>query len=281
MKTITLFALVMIGLGSCTETVYEEVIKYIDRPVPGPTQFVATSTVKECESSDTTLVEMVLKPNTENGQFGKDSLLHVKSTCNLLIKIKGYVLIPKDSVLIPGPTEYLPGDSIPYPVPGPIEYLPGDSIPYPVYDTVWQVRIERQIIYKDTLFMPLYWKSIHFVPEELTPFVTEFYTQARLRGWTNNGGALVIQYSHNMAGEGWNSFSYWIGEEQMVIEVNGALDPKFLYTSVLRELGRLQLKKKYVTSGDLIMNIYFPPEKVTIDSPDKESYLKDLYSNPI
>lgn len=269
MKTLyPFFIIALFLLSNCTETIYDEIVKIDTLWLPAkpvaPT-FVATSTVKECESSDTTLVEMVLKPNTTNGQFGKDSLLHVKATCNLMIKINGYTLVPKDSV----------------PVPGPTEYLPGDSIPYPVYDTVWQTKIERQIIYKDTLYQPLYWKSLHFVPEELTPFVQEFYTQARLRGWTNNGGALVIQYSHNMAGENWNSFSYWIGEEQMVIEVNGALDPKYHYASIMRELGRLQLKKKYVTSGDLIMNIYFDPEKLTIDSPEKESYLRELFSNPI
>lgn len=272
MKTIILFALVMIGLGSCVETIYDEVIKldtvWLDRTAIAPTFITVRDTTV---IRDTVKIEVTVVQNTHT----TDTIYQVVTKDSIIIREVEKIIHHTDTVKV----TIVQHDT----VINEIEVVRIDTVIRNViqHDTVTVTVHDRTVVYLDTLRMPLYWKSIHFIPEELTPFVQEFYTQARLRGWTNNGGALVIQYSHDMAGEGWNSFSYWIGEEQMVIEVNGALDPKYLYTSVLRELGRLQLKKKYVTSGDLIMNIYFPPEKVTIDSPDKENYLRELFSNPI
>lgn len=256
MKTLILLLFAaLFSLSNCTEEIIIDKIfrdtVYIDKPQSFAPTFVTVTDTIEIHTVDTVEVRVVIHET--------DTLIQYVFRDSTIIKEIEKIVNHYDTIFI----------------------VDRDTIFQTVTDTLVLTETVYTTRYLDTLHVPLYWKSLHFVPEELTPFVQEFYTQARLRGWTNNGGALVIQYTHDLAGEGWNSFSYWIGEEQMVIEVNGALDPKFLYTCVLRELGRLQLKKKYMTSGDLIMNIYFDPEKLTIDSPDKESYLRDLYSNPI
>lgn len=269
--------LALFFLGACEETVYKEVIKYIDRPVPGPTQFITTSTETECEGIDTLSLSVEIK---QNGTFDKDTLMHLSTACYALLKIRGYVLVPKETVLVPGdsvpyPVPYpVPGDSIPYPV-------PGDSIPYPVpypvpgpiqYDTVWEIRYDRTVVHKDTFWVIDPFNMVTFIPNEVLPFVVEFHQSCQDRGIFIDGKPLLVQYSNNLPGEGWNSFSYVVGFQQLIIEINEQLPPEQQRAGILRELNRLQRNKKYTTIPDRIMNPLFDPA-ATITA----SHLNELY----
>lgn len=272
MKTIILLLFAaLFSLSNCTEEIIIDKIfrdtVYIDKPQSFAPTFVTVTDTIEIHTIDTVEVRIVIHET--------DTLIQYVTKDSIIVQEVEKIIYHTDTVKV----TIVQHDTIV----NEIEVVRIDTVIRNViqHDTVTVTVYDRTVVYLDTLHMPLYWKSLNFVPQELEIYVREFYGRGLADGWNLRGGPLVIQYVHDLAGEGWNSFSYWIGEEQMVIEVNGALDPKFLYTCVLRELGRLQLKKKYVTSGDLIMNIYFDPERLTIDSPDKESYLSDLFSNPI
>lgn len=270
MKTLILLLFTaLFSLSNCTETIYDEVIKldtiWLDKPQSfAPTFITVTDTI---HTVDTVEVRVVI--------HDVDTLIQYVTKDSIIIREVEKIIYHTDTVKV----TIVQHDT----VINEIEVVRIDTVIRNViqHDTVTVTVYDRTVVYLDTLYVSIYYRTLNHIPSELQPAVIDFYSQARERGWNLIGGPLVIQYVNEVAGENWNSFSYWIGEEQMVIEVNGALDPKFHYASILRELGRLQLKKKYVTSGDLIMNIYFPPQKVTIDSPEKENYLRELFSNPI
>jgi len=257
--TIVLFAIVMLALGSCTETIYEEVIKYVDRPVPGPMQFITTSTETECEGTDTLSFGVEIK---QNGIFEKDTLMHLSTACYALLKIRGYVLVPKETIVVPG-------DSVPYPVPYAVQ---GDSIPYPVYDTIWQTRYDRSVIYKDTFWIVDPFNMVSFWPNEVHEYIVEFHQSCQDRGIFINGRPLLVQYSDNLPGEGWTSFSYVVGFQQMIIEISDKLPPEQQRAGILRELSRLQRNKKYVTDVNKIMSPLWDPARVITAADLNELY---------
>lgn len=252
MKTlISLFAISMLILGSCTKTEYEEIIKYIDRP--GPMQFIPVTTEKECESTDTTSIKIVIEDVFKNGEFTKDTLLNVETTCSLLIKISGYTLVPRDSVVT---EKIVYQDRIVY----------KDRI-VTVYDTIREIRYDRSVVYLDTLYVIGSIRPVYSVPDELQGHVTDFYTLAGQYNKSFPGGVILIVYVHpeDLPGEGWVSESFWIGGYpygQMYIGVSESLPPELHRASILREMARLQLRKKYVTDVNKIMSPLFPPEAV-------------------
>lgn len=265
-KLLLPFALLALFFLGCTKTEYEEIIKYIDRP--GPTQFIATSTETECKGIDTLSLSIEIK---QNGAFDKDTLMHLSTACQALIKIRGYVLVPKETIVVPG-------DSVPYPVPYPV---PGDSIPYPVYDTIWQTVYDRTVIYHDTAFVSDADHPTSWVPSELTPFMSEFQDEAFKRNKVVNGMPIIVQYVHpeDLPGDSWVSFSYHFGN-QYVIQVTESLPTEYLYSAMFRELARLELvpRKKYSSDPNKIMCNLFDPFRLTTNSPDKKQYLDVLFN---
>jgi hypothetical protein len=265
-------------LTSCTEEIIiDRWIKgdsipypvYVDRPT-----FVAVSQSTECVSTDTLDVSVVIGDIVKNGQIEKDTAVKVSTACTALIRIRGYILVPKDSVLVPGPIQYLPGDSIPYPVPGPVEYV---QVP----DTTWITKIEQRVIYKDTLYVLVETRQVFYVPDELMPYVSDFYTLAGQYGQEALGGMLLITYAkeEDLPGENWVSASFRHGFDysQMILMVSEEIPSEYLYTAILRELARMQLKKKYVTDTNKIMSPLFDPYRLTINSANKKPFLDDLF----
>lgn len=261
MKIVYAFALIMLALGSCETVEIEKLIYdtvYLEKPQQSlaPSFIVLHDTV-EIHTVDTVEVRVVIhETDTVYQVVTKDSI--IIQTVEKIVNHTDTVIL-RDTVVNNTHTV--------------------DTIVIVQHDTITVTEYVQRVVYLDTLYQSLYWRTINSIPEELQPFVNDFYNEARLRGINTLGSAMIIQYTHTMAGDGWNSFSYWVGYgEQMVIEVNGSLEAKYLYTPIFRELARLQLGKQYKVTGDEIMNIFFDPKKILIDSNNKEPYLFKLFN---
>lgn len=282
MKTlIVLFALSMLALGSCTETIYEEVIKHDSIPyavpvlVPGPTIFLADTTKtpeKECESTDTLKVEIVLPGINQNGTFHKDTLLHLNLACNALIKIHGFALIPRvetvrDSIIYKDKIIYQ--DRIVYK--DRIVYVDREVI---VHDTVREVRYDRTVVYYDTFTVVSYMRPTYSVPDNIQPFIEEFYGLChQYNRQTQGSGMIIVQFVSNLPGENWPSTSFEVSDNsQQVIQLDERYPAELHRASIFRELSRLQLGEKYTNTPDRIMNPTFSPE-----TEIKQYHLNDLF----
>lgn len=265
MKTlIVLFAILMLALGSCTETILDEIIRidtvFIDRPIQGfaPTFITKIDTVV---IRDTVNITVVLH----------DTILHNIHTVDTLIKI-----IYKDSLIIKEVVKTITEcDTVTVTVVNDIHHY--DTVR--ITDTVTVVKIEQRVIYKDTLFVVLEFHPVTWIPNELYPFVVSFLNDAVAYGHFPNGRPLLIQYVDDLPGEDWSSQSYVVGS-QTVIELHSSVLVEHHFSSIYREMARLQLNRKYNTRDD-IMNILFPPDKVTANSANKSFYLDKLFKKPI
>ena len=121
------------------------------------------------------------------------------------------------------------------------------------------VEIDQRVIYLDTLYVLVESRQVFYVPDELMPYVSDFYT---LAGSKALGGMLLITYAkeEDLPGEGWTSYSFRHGWDysQMIIQISEKVPHEQARSCVYREMARLQLKKKYTTTPDRIMNPLFP-----------------------
>jgi hypothetical protein len=263
MKTlILLFTLSMLALGSCETVEIEKLVfdtVYIDRPIQSFVPRTITDTVfinRESIRTDTVEVKVVVTQT--------DTLIQVVTDSVYIDKL----------VLVHDTIKITDIDTV---------FLTQTIIDV---DTIFQTETITDTVfithhhYLDTMYVIGTIRPVYSVPDELQPFVEDFYMQAAKYGHNAPGGVLLVYYTDNLPGEGWSSHSYDLGG-QMVVEISGSIPPHQLYTPMLRELARLQLGKKYTNIPDRIMNPVFPPERLVITSPDKESYLQVLFSNPI
>jgi hypothetical protein len=152
-----------------------------------------------------------------------------------------------------------------------------DTIQIPVYiktppDTIYQV----EHIYKDTLYLYITHTTTD-IPEELQDIVRAFYADATRFKKTVYGGEIVIEYQDRskLPFRSWSSYSYMFAGQYTIV-VADDIPPRFLYSSIYRELARLQDLRIYEPSGDVIMNPLFDPYKLTLET-NNEEYLKELF----
>jgi len=141
-----------------------------------------------------------------------------------------------------------------------------------IHDTTVLTVYDRSVIYKDSFWIVDPFNMVTFFPNEVAPFIAEFAQSCWDRGLQVNSMPLLVQYSNNLPGENWSSFSYIVGFQQMIIEISDKLPAEQQRAGILRELNRLQRNKKYTTVDDRIMNPLFPPDR-TITA----AHLNELY----
>jgi hypothetical protein len=106
-------------------------------------------------------------------------------------------------------------------------------------------------------------REVTSIPDELRPHVQYFYEQATAHGKVTIGGNMIIQYVKqvDLPGEGWTSNSFNLNSSaysgQMVIQISEEVPSEQAKSCILRELARMQLKRKYTTTPDRIMNPLF------------------------
>lgn len=224
-------------LGCDEETVYRDVIKYVDRPAP-PT-FVTVTETKECESTDTLKIQIELADIWKNGYFQKDSVLALTTACHALITVKGYTLVPKDTVV---------RDSIVYQ--DRVEYV---DRPVKVYDTLWQTKVEQRVINQTEYIFP--GNSVTYIPTDLQGYVNEFYAKCNELNIPLIGGDVVFSYvpQKDLPGVNWSSTTFEMAGNQQVIQLREDLIWEESRAAVFREMARWQLKKQYVTDISKIL----------------------------
>lgn len=241
-----LFVATLIG---CEEIVYKDVIKYVDRPVPAT--FVQTSKTEECVSQDTTKVEILMPDVTANGTQSKDTTLAVTTACHMKITIKGKVvmepiLITKDSIVFRDTTIYIT-KNVPTPVPGPTVYK--DT-------TIYETRIVYETVEYKYLFPG---QSVTYIPQPFEIHFQSFRDAANERTKPLPGGDIVLSQvdPNELAGENWTSDSFEMAGFQWVIRISSDLTVEQSKSAIFRELGRMQLKKKYSNDVNKIMSPLF------------------------
>jgi hypothetical protein len=249
--SLILFAIVAMAVAlctSCTETIYDEVIKldtiYLSRPL--------TSIITERDTIhavDTVKVEVVIHET--------DTLIQIVTKDSIIIKeVEKLVTVYKT-------------------------IIERDTIT--VTDTVFidVVQIEQRVIYHDTLYVTSMIREVTSIPDELRPHVQYFYEQATARGKVTIGGNMIIQYvkQSDLPGEGWTSNSFNLNSSaysgQMVIQISEEVPSEQARSCILRELARMQLNRQYVTDVDKIMCPLFDPYR-TITQSDL-----DVLFNPL
>jgi len=232
MKTfLPLFICLLFFLGSCTETIEIEKLIY-DTVYLDKVQKVAESVVV---IKDTTVIRDTVKVNV--AIHNTDTVYQVVTRDSVIIK--EVQVIERDTVIL----------------------IQHDTVTQTVHDTV--TVYDRTVVYFDTLYMPGYTRPTWDVPLDLMPHLEEFYSEAQARGINPGSGMLIIQYTDNLPGEGWVSSSFQMNEnDQWVIFLDQRLPAELHRASILRELGRLSLNKKYTTDTAKIMCPLFSPERI-------------------
>jgi len=229
MKTTLFFALALIGLGSCTETIYDEVIKidtlWLERAQSlAPTFITVTDTI---HLVDTVRVEVIMHET--------DTVIQIITRDSLIIKEVEKIVYHTDTVIVHDV----------------------DTVVITLHDTTVVTQYIQQVRYYDTLYVLVESRQVFYVPDELMPYVSDFYTLAGEYGSGALGGMLLITYAkeEDMPGEGWTSYSFRHGWDysQMIIQISEKVPHEQARSCVYREMARLQLKRKYVTDVNKIM----------------------------
>ena len=244
MKATLFFALALIGLGSCTETEYKEIIKYIERPTP--TFITSVDTV---HLIDTVEIRVVIRET--------DTVFQIVTRDSLIIKEVEKIIYHTDTVIVHDV----------------------DTVVITLHDTTVVTQYIQQVRYYDTLYVLVESRQVFYVPDELMPYVSDFYTLAGEYGNQALGGMLLITYAkeEDLPGENWTSYSFRHGWDysQMIIQISEKVPHEQARSCVYREMARLQLKKKYVTDVNKIMCPLFDPAR-TITQSDL-----DVLFNPL
>lgn len=245
MKTIIPLLIVsLFALGSCTEEIfidkwlYDTI--YVDKPQAiAPKVIIVTDTIHHV---DTVEVRVIIREvDTVFQVITKDSLI-IKEVEKIVTVLDTVILNQVDTVFLT--------------------------------DTLVVTQYDRTVTYLDTLYVLAFFRPVNSIPDEIKPHVIEFYTLAGQYNKFVPGGVMIVQYTDNLPGENWNSHSYWWDAPggQMVIELNQALPPDQHRASILRELGRLQMGRKYTNIPDRIMNPTFSPTALIT-----QNHLNQLY----
>jgi hypothetical protein len=240
-------------LTSCTETIYDEVIKldtiYLSRPSLA-TIITERDTI---HSVDTVKVEVVIHET--------DTLIQVVTKDSIIIREVEKLVTVYDTI-----TQII--NQI-------------DTVFIYVTDTVeiQVVQIEQRVIYLDTLYVLVESRQVFYVPDELMPYVSDFYTLAGQYGSGALGGMLLITYAkeEDLPGESWTSYSFRHGWDysQMIIQISENVPSEQARSCIFRELARLQLKRKYVTDVNKIMCPLFDISR-TITQTDLDALFNPL-----
>jgi hypothetical protein len=261
MKLIIPFLLIsLFFLGSCTETILEEVIKldtvYIDKPrTLAPTLVTVRDTVTQI-ITDTVTVEVLIRDTVINNITTVDTVIHVVTKDSIIYKEVEKLVYVYDTIVQT------------------INKL--DTIFVYVTDTVEVQTIvyDRSVIYSDTLYLIAGMiRPTTSIPEELIPLLLEYGEISESYGKASPGAEMIIQYmpQSEMPGESWHSFSFDFSNQWVIyLDVNVPLEQQ--KASVFRELMHLHHSKQYSNDPDKLMSPLFPPDRTIT-----QSHLNDLF----
>lgn len=189
-------------------------------------------------------------------------------------------IVYRDRIMLRIDSVAIAGDSIPYPVPG------ADSIHYiqgPVQwrvDTVYVVLVERDTVvervYGDTLVMYT-GGSYQMIPEELQPITTEFFVDARKRGFDPPGGMVVIAIEDLGAVQ--QAYSHHVDDFHVIV-VNGRQTYDAMFIPIYREMARWQLDRDYSADTTHPMCVLYPSNKVRWSNRGQYVNVIDKIFNP-
>lgn len=161
------FIAVWLAFSSCEEYIIENTIDtvFVDRPVNtlAPTFITVRDTV-EIVVRDTIKVEVIIRDTIVNNIHTTDTLIQVVTKDSIIIKevekmVTVYqTVIEKDTIVVTDTVE------------------------------IEVVQIEQRVIYKDTLYVLVETRQVFYVPDELLPYVSDFYTLAGQYGNEVRGG---------------------------------------------------------------------------------------------
>ena len=269
MKTlIMLFAISMLVLGSCTETIYEEIIKLDTVFLTSPSQAFAPTVIIQKDTvvlTDTVEVKVIVRDTIINTINTVDTLIQVVTRDSIIIKEVEKIVNHYDTIVLVQTDTVINN----------IHHYDTIEVVKTIHDTVTVTVYDRTVIYKDTFYLSDSSHPYSWVPNEIVPFVTEFVNMAYDRGKTINGQPLVIQYVHadDLPGESWTSFSYHFGN-QYVIELSEQLPTEQQRAGVFREMARLELvpRKKYSSDVNKVMCPLWSPSRVITTQDLNELY---------
>lgn len=266
MKLLIPFTLLaLFFLGACEEIIIEKFVTdtiYVDRPrtiAPVIVQTTVVDTVfRDLIRVDTVEVRVVVIDTVVNNVVQLDTVIQIQTDSVFIETIVEKIVNHYDTILTTRTITLY--DTI---------YL--DKI-VTVHDTITTIVYDRTVSYLDTFWIVDPFNMVTFIPNEVLPYVVEFSQSCWDRGLQVNSMPLLVQYSNNLPGENWSSFSYIVGFQQMIIEISDKLPAEQQRAGILREMNRLQRNKKYTTIPDRIMNPLFDPAKVIT-----KAHLDELY----
>lgn len=277
-KLYPLIFLALFFFGACETVEIEKLVYdtiYVDKPRTSLVQTIHVDTVyKELVRVDTVEVTVVVRDtivivnNVETVRV--DTVFQIQTDSIFIERVVEKIINHYDTVVLTQVVNHT--DTI---------YI--DKV-VTIHDTIAIVQYDQTVSYLDTAYVMIYMRNVTSIPEAIQPHVNEFYGLASQYGKLTIGGHMIIQYTDDLPGEGWVSHSYWVGGPasidnpyaQMVIEISERLPPELHRASILRELGRLQLKRKYTVVPDKLMNPLFGPGQAIT-----QQHLNDLFSLPI
>lgn len=260
MKLFTfLFAATFMLLG-CTETVYEEILKTDTVFLARPSFVQLPATRDTVVIRDTVTVTIVQHDTIINNIHTVDTVFQVVTKDSLIIKVVEKEVFIRDTIVVTNTVK--------------------ETIT--LTDTVTVVEYETRVVYLNTEYVYIFpGNSTTFIPEPLRAIHQSFFDECQKRNKQLPGGDLVISYvaPGELPGDGWNSYSELMAGSQWVIYVNDQLTVEQTYTLLYRELGRIQLAKKYSQDPNKIMSPIFDPSKLRSTDSDakKAPYLTELF----
>ncbi len=239
MKTLLpFFILAIFLLGSCTETIYEEVIKldtvYVSKPQSLlPTFITVRDTIKIV---DTVRVETIITKT--------DTLIQIVTKDSLIIKEVEKIVYHTDTVEIVNTVVN--------------NVHTTDTVLVVQHDTVTLTEYVQRVVYLNTEYI-FPGNSVTFIPDALMPYYLQFIQEAQSRGINLIGGDLIITYVDpaDLPGENWISNTFEMAGNQQIIQLSSELIAEQSRAAIYREMARWQLKKKYSNDATKIMSNLF------------------------
>ena len=243
-----LIALVLAcSLFSCTETIYEEVLKtdtvFVNRPVMSFVTLPATRDTIFIR--DTVRIETVIT-NT-------DTLLQVVTKDSLIIKVVEKEIYIRDTVVVTNTVK--------------------ETVT--LTDTITVVEYETRIVYLNTEYIYIFpGQSVTYIPEPFEPHFQAFRDEANARNKPLPGGDMVLMRidPSELAGDNWVSDSWEVAGFQWILRISDQLTVEQSRSAIFRELARMQLGKKYVTDQNKIMCPWH-----NVNEPMTTQQLNDLF----
>ena len=241
MKTTILFALILIGLGSCTETIeIEKLVRdtvWLQRPSLAPSFITLYDTI-ETVRTDTVEIQTVITKT--------DTLLLVVTRDSIVYQIQEKEVTTYDTIII----------------------VERDTIFQTLYDTITLTEYETRIVYLNTEYIYIFpGQDAFYIPEPFMPHYLSFIAEANARNKQLPGGSVVLTQvdPSELTGEGWVSESWEIAGFQWIIRLSNELTVEESKAAIFREMGRWQLKKQYSKDVNKIMSNFFrtSPEPTT------------------